>query len=117
MPLPFFAESSTVLKPSKALRSSRESRSVLLRITKTFLSNELPVYALLPTVSYRKNYINLNRKTVPDNIANNGVAYIGAYQNKTKVFFLGSSGGQDVVSSVDLNTGALDNFVIDCGSW
>lgn len=86
-------------------------------ITKTFLSNELPVYALLPTVSYRKNYINLNRKTVPDNIANNGVAYIGAYQSKTKVFFLGSSSGQDVVSSVDLNTGALDNFVIDCGSW
>lgn len=86
--------------------------------SKTFYSNELPVYALLPTVSYRKNYISLNRKTIPDGAdPNGGVAYIGAYQNKTKVYFLGTKDGADYISSVDLNSGNLENFVIDCGSW
>lgn len=76
----------------------------------------LVVYNVLPTISYRQNYIGINTK---DPLFNNDkkllnpALTVSAY-NKHSMIHLVSNERQ---SSINLLTGAQDGFVINCGIW
>lgn len=70
------------------------------------------IYNISPTVSYRKNYLGINTNALSDN--ENAVLVINGYNSRQQIQ-LRKSDGQ--IFYVDLETGSINNFIIDAGSW
>ena len=85
----------------------------------TGFSNEILVYNVLPTTSYRANHLGINYRPETSNINNlDGILYISEYNLYKKVYFIGlNSNGDEEIRSINLKDGALDNFIIDGGTW
>ena len=84
-------------------------------------TNQLSVYNIAPTVSYRRNQIGINRRDVASNYQD-GIAVLGSYQNQTgmkdRVYFSGvSDTGEPIISYFNVNLRRPSNFVILGGSW
>lgn len=69
------------------------------------------IYDVSPTVAYRKNHIGINTKNLSS--ISDGVIVISDYGDRKKIY-LNSS---DHNSTIDLSSGQITNFVIDCGQW
>lgn len=84
-------------------------------------TNQISVYNIAPTVSYRRNQVGINRRDVVSNYKD-GIAVLGSYQNQTgmkdRVYFSGvSDTGEPIISYFDVNLRRPSNFVILGGSW
>ena len=90
-------------------------------LTKIWQSNSLVAYNIVPTVSYRKNRVGINTKDLDDksNIANNSVFYIARANNARYVTFKiqNEEGTIDRELTIDLYSGAINNAIMDGGSW
>ena len=75
----------------------------------------LIVYNILPTVAYRQNYVGINTKKPEKDGGADTVLTVSAYNEKDKIYLI--SAERNPPSIVDLSTGALINFFVDCGSW
>ena len=80
--------------------------------TKNQLVAQLLLFNLLPTVSYRKNFLGINTQSFPN--TKDGVLYISEYENYKKVYLISSNGD---IREIDLVSGALSGFKIDGGTW
>lgn len=80
--------------------------------TKTQSVAQLLLFNLLPTVSYRKNFLGINTQTFPQ--VKDGMIYISEYENYKKIYLISVSG---TIREIDLSTGLLEGFKIDGGSW
>ena len=69
----------------------------------------------MPTVSYRPNTLGVNIDLGSD--SSNNVLVINETDGKNYLIFRGvtTAGARD--ASLNLTTGALDNFIIDGGTW
>lgn len=81
-------------------------------LSKTFYSSEYTLYNSSPTVSYRKNQVGININ-LSEIDRGNAAFIIGAHSGKSEVVFLGVDG----VSTINIDTGAIDGFIIDGGTW
>ena len=89
------------------------SPSVSYTSTKTTTSLQyVIVYNILPTVSYRKNHLGINVSN-PSQNSDAGLV-IGAYGDRKFIYLQGPEGG---IHKINLDTGNLISFTIDCGSW
>lgn len=70
-------------------------------------------YNVSPTVSYRANALGINYQNVSTLGNNDAVLALGAYSNRKKVYLIGT----EQEATIDILTGALSNFIVDCGSW
>lgn len=77
--------------------------------SKTSYSNEFLVYNQNPTVALRQNYIGINRRNLPSN----SVVAIGSSTGRPKIFLLGVS----ETRYIDIETGEMDGFILDGGTW
>ena len=76
----------------------------------------LVVYNILPTVAYRQNYLGINTNDPTMNgqeVLSNPALTISAYNNNKMVYLVSSKNS----ASIDLEKGAMTNFIMDCGSW
>jgi hypothetical protein len=73
--------------------------------------NYIVVYNKLPTVSYRANHLGINTKE--PSAKTDASITIGAY-NERHIIYLKSSEHE---AMIDLETGSLIDFIVDCGSW
>lgn len=80
---------------------------------KSFLSNELFVYNVSPTVAYRKNYLGINTTDFPD--CGDSVVVISEYEGKQKIYLISSS--NPAYRTIDIVSGMIDGFIIDGGTW
>ena len=79
-------------------------------------SNSLVVYNILPTISYRENSIGINTRDphlngsyeLPD-----AAVTISQHSTQTKVYLVSGLN----TASIDLENGAQNGFILDCGSW
>lgn len=78
-------------------------------ITKTAYSNEFLVYNQNPTVALRQNYIGINRRSFPTD----SVVIIGSTTGRPKIVFQGA----DSTCFINIETGEIDGFVLDGGTW
>jgi hypothetical protein len=91
---------------------SPDSRSTGKTYTTT-----LYLYNISPTVSYRQNYLSINRP--PEEITNTdvqiseGVIFINGYQNYQKIYLISAENTR----VIDLSSGKITGFVIDGGEW
>lgn len=69
------------------------------------------IYDISPTIAYRKNHIGINTKE-PSMIGDCVVA-ISDYGDRKKIYLNSSSHN----AIVDLSSGNIANFIIDCGEW
>ncbi len=76
-------------------------------------SNEIIVYNLVPTVSYRKNYLGVNIKDLTK-FNNDAVLAVSEYTDRSKIYLFSAKNG---IRTIDINTGEMDNFTIDGGEW
>lgn len=84
-------------------------------LVKTWQSNTLVAYDILPTVAYRKNRLLINSKTGSDD----SVLYIsrasGAHLVRLKIQ---NDTGQELGDlTIDLYNGSVNNALINCGTW
>lgn len=91
----------------------------LTLLTETFVtekitySNEIIVYNIAPTVSYRKNYLGINIKDLTK-FGNDAVLTIGEYTGRDKIYLFSAKTGTKII---DIETGEINNFIIDGGTW
>lgn len=84
-------------------------------LIKTWFSNSLVAYNLLPTISYRKNRLGINTK----NMDEDSVLYVARANNAKYVTFKiqDDNGTIDRELTIDLYNGAINNAIMDGGSW
>ena len=78
-------------------------------ITKTSTSNDLVIYGITPTVSYRQNHLGINTSTLQDD----SILTIAPTSGRN-IIYLQKVGSTDTFK-INLATGALEGFNIDCG--
>ena len=78
-------------------------------ITKSSTSNDLIIYGITPTVAYRQNHLGINTST----LQNDSVLTIAPTSGR-KIIYLQKYGSTDTFK-INLATGALEGFNIDCG--
>ena len=98
-------------------------KTTINSITKTSIGEEITIYNLAPTVSYRKNQIGINVKpenedrldglTTSENIKNTGALIIQATSGKDNVYII----SVDNILKIKMTDGSIDGIIIDCGSW
>ena len=70
------------------------------------------VYNIVPTVSYRKNHLGIN--TLSPSEREDSIVYVGSYGKRDKLYFVNS---ENKARTIDIESGGIDGFVVDCGSW
>ena len=80
------------------------------KVTENFMYTV--VYNISPTVSYRPNALGINYQNVYD--LGDAVLALSAYSNRKKIYLIGTG---ENYATIDILTGALSNFIVDCGSW
>jgi hypothetical protein len=70
------------------------------------------VYNVLPTVAYRPNQLGIN--ILDPTKYSNAAVVVGAHTGKNLIVFPGEGAEK---ATLDLSTGGLDGFIVDCGSW
>ena len=78
-------------------------------IEKYSTSNDLIIYGITPTVAYRQNHLGINTST----LQNNSILTIAPTSGR-KIIYLQKDGSTDTFK-INLATGALEGFNIDCG--
>ena len=78
-------------------------------ITKISTSNDLIIYGIIPTVAYRQNHLGINTSTLQDD----SILTIAPTSGR-KIIYLQKYGSTDTFK-INLATGALEGFNIDCG--
>lgn len=78
-------------------------------ITKTSTSNDLIIYGITPTVAYRQNHLGINTSTLQDD----SILTIAPTSGRN-IIYLQKVGSADTFK-INLVTGALEGFNIDCG--
>lgn len=79
-------------------------------ITKTSTSNDLIIYGITPTVAYRQNHLGINTSTLQDD----SILTIAPTSGRN-IIYLQKVGSADTTFKINLATGALEGFNIDCG--
>lgn len=79
-------------------------------ITKTSTSNDLIIYGITPTVAYRQNHLGINTSTLQDD----SILTIAPTSGRN-IIYLQKVGSTDTTFKINLATGALEGFNIDCG--
>ena len=78
-------------------------------ITKYSTSNDLIIYGITPTVAYRQNHLGINTSTLQDD----SILTIAPTSGRN-IIYLQKVGSTDTFK-INLVTGALEGFNIDCG--
>ena len=78
-------------------------------ITKISTSNDIIIYGITPTVAYRQNHLGINTSTLQDD----SILTIAPTSGR-KIIYLQKYGSTDTFK-INLATGALEGFNIDCG--
>ena len=78
-------------------------------ITKISTSNDLIIYGITPTIAYRQNHLGINTSTLQDD----SILTIAPTSGR-KIIYLQKYGSTDTFK-INLATGALEGFNIDCG--
>lgn len=94
------------------LRIKETASAADYSITKTWDSNTVVIYNIVPTVSYRKNHLGIN--TLSPSAHNDSIVYIGSYEKRNKIYFVSSENQSRII---DIESGGINGFVVDCGSW
>lgn len=81
----------------------------------TALSNNLVVYKAAPTMSFQQNQVGINYSFSENegSIPTKASLIIGASGNNKYVYFI----GDNRKAYIELESGELEGFTIDCGSW
>ena len=82
----------------------------IVELTKTGISNTYTVYGISPTVAYRTNHLGVNTTLFNDN----DILVIAPSSNRD-VIRLRKAGSEKESFTINLKTGALEGFNIDCG--
>lgn len=84
-------------------------------ISKETVSNIFTIYNTTPTISYRKNKIGINTNNIDSSSDpySSAVLVIGAGDNKNYIVLKGDG----EIAKIDIDTGELDGFIFDGGSW
>jgi hypothetical protein len=78
-------------------------------ITKFSTSNDLIIYGINPTVAYRQNHLGINTSTLQDD----SILTIAPTSGRNIIYF--QKEGSTDFFKINLATGALEGFNIDCG--
>lgn len=78
-------------------------------ITKISTSNDLIIYGITPTIAYRQNHLGINTST----LQNDSILTIAPTSGRN-IIYLQKVGSTDTFK-INLVTGALEGFNIDCG--
>lgn len=78
-------------------------------ITKISTSNDLIIYGINPTVAYRQNHLGINTSTLQDD----SILTIAPTSGRNIIYF--QKEGSTDFFKINLATGALEGFNIDCG--
>lgn len=78
-------------------------------ITKTSTSNDLIIYGINPTIAYRQNHLGINTSTLQDD----SILTVAPTSGRN-IIYLQKVGSADTFK-INLATGALEGFNIDCG--
>lgn len=78
-------------------------------ITKTSTSNDLIIYGINPTIAYRQNHLGINTSTLQDD----SILTVAPTSGRN-IIYLQKVGSTDTFK-INLATGALEGFNIDCG--
>ena len=78
-------------------------------ITKTSTSNDLIIYGITPTIAYRQNHLGINTSI----LQNDSVLTIAPTSGRNIIYF--QKVGSTNTFKINLATGALEGFNIDCG--
>lgn len=81
-------------------------------LTKNWVSSTVVIYNIVPTVSYRKNHLGIN--TLSPSVHDDSIVYIGSYGERNKIYFVNS---ENQIRTIDIESGGINGFVVDCGSW
>lgn len=95
------------------------TKSAITGVQKIGYTNEILVYDLAPTVSYRPNHLGINYQ-YPDNTPyKDAVLVVNRYGNRQKVYLIGQNENTltERAIQIDLSRGTLNNFQIYGGSW
>lgn len=79
---------------------------------KTFYSNLIPIYNILPTIAYRKNHIGINHNKFSDNNQHD-VLVISQYGPRKYIRLKGEN--NEIL--LDLSEGTISGFILDGGTW
>lgn len=104
------------------LRIKETASAAGYSITKSWDSNTVVIYNIVPTISYRKNRVGINTSN-PE--ADNSILYVArAGDGHNITFKVVDDEGNSNNIVIDLKTGnftgtggLLSSFIIDCGSW
>lgn len=98
-------------------------KTTINSITKTSIGEEITIYNLAPTISYRKNQVGINVKpenvdrldglTTSENIKDTGALIIQATSGKENIYIISA----DNVLKIKMTDGSIDGVIIDCGTW
>ena len=98
-------------------------KTTINSIVKISYGEEITIYNLAPTISYRKNQIGINIKpesadrldelTISENIKDTGAVVIQATSDKENIYIISA----DNVLKIKMTDGSIDGAVIDCGTW
>ena len=78
-------------------------------ITKISTSNDLIIYGITPTIAYRQNHLGINTSTLQDD----SILTIARTSGRN-IIYLQKVGSANIFK-INLATGALEGFNIDCG--
>ena len=98
-------------------------KTTINSIVKISYGEEITIYNLAPTISYRKNQIGINIKpesadrldelTISENIKDTGAVVIQATSGKENIYIISA----DNVLKIKMTDGSIDGAIIDCGTW
>ena len=98
-------------------------KTTINSITKTSIGEEITIYNLAPTISYRKNQVGINVKpenvdrldglTTSENIKDTGALIIQATSGKDNIYIISA----DNVLKIKMTDGSIDGIIINCGTW
>lgn len=83
-----------------------------LESTKEYITSEIPVYNISPTVAYRQNYLGINTRNFKDD--ETGVIYVSDNGNRRFIIFQNIN---EIDRRIDIAEGNIYGFIIDGGSW
>ena len=120
---------SFINNPSVSFSYDLSESVVFLNLQLTVISTKEPsttysntvqnisIYNISPTVSYRQNHLSINREYESNNseLTEDGIIIINDYNNYKKIYLVSQS--ENKILSIDVQTGALDGFIINGGTW
>ena len=87
------------------------------------IGEEITIYNLAPTISYRKNQVSINVKpenvdrldglTTSENIKDTGALIIQATSGKDNIYIISA----DNILKIKMTDGSIDGIIINCGTW